>query len=258
LVCWTGGSTTGPKDQIIAALLAEPRPEDTAEDTPADDTLAEESAEHTADERAADERTAADATVSDDGHTEDDGPADGGPADDGPADDGPDDVGPNEPGPEGPDAAGPDADGRVRTGIEIRVGLATLLGLDEQPGEIPGLGPVLAEVARAVVARQVRGAEWRFAVTDPDGYLLLAGVTRRRPRDTGVADRPSAPSRGGIVELQVPAEQLAQLAANEAGPAGRAEQWAAVVATSPVSSPTGTNCSPRSTAVRATGSRARH
>ena len=60
-------------------------------------------------------------------------------------------------------------------GIEIRVGLATLLGRDDRPGEIPGLGQVTAEVARTAVAAQRRGAEWRFAIVDDEGYLLLAG-----------------------------------------------------------------------------------
>ncbi len=46
-----------------------------------------------------------------------------------------------------------------RVGIEIRIGLSTLLGLDSLPGEIPSLGPVCAEVARATVAKQRRGAQ---------------------------------------------------------------------------------------------------
>ena len=36
----------------------------------------------------------------------------------------------------------------ARAGVEIRVGLSTLLGRDSAPGEIPGLGPVGAGVAR--------------------------------------------------------------------------------------------------------------
>ena len=57
-------------------------------------------------------------------------------------------------------------------------------------GEIPGLGPVTAEAARAAVAAQRRGAEWRWAVVDEAGYLLLAGVTRRRPHTSRRADPP--------------------------------------------------------------------
>jgi hypothetical protein len=44
----------------------------------------------------------------------------------------------------------------VREGIEIRLGLATAAGLDERPGEIAGLGPVGASVARAATAAQRR------------------------------------------------------------------------------------------------------
>lgn len=43
---------------------------------------------------------------------------------------------------------------RLRVGVEVRVGPATLLGLDERCGEIPGLGPVLPDVARTIVAAQ--------------------------------------------------------------------------------------------------------
>lgn len=77
----------------------------------------------------------------------------------------------------------------VAAGIEIGVGLLTLLGLDQRPGEIPGWGPVTHEVARAVVARQ-RRARWRFAILDDAGYLLLAGTT---PPPT--PPRPARPHR---------------------------------------------------------------
>ena len=102
-------------------------------------------------------------------------------------------------------------------GVEIRVGLATLLGLDERPGEIPGWGPVLPEVARDLVGRY-RRAPWRFAVVDNEGHLLLAGTTRHRPE--GIL--PIA--EGGVVELHITAEMLAAL-----DPATHPE-WATVIA----------------------------
>ncbi len=95
------------------------------------------------------------------------------------------------------------------SGGEVRVGLGTLLGLDERCGEVPGWGPVLADVARSMVATR-RGAEWRFAITDEDGYLLFAGVTRRRPRGIGR-------SHDGVVEIHVRAALLGELAAGGAG-----------------------------------------
>ena len=76
--------------------------------------------------------------------------------------------------------------------------LSTLLGHDDHPGEIPGLGPIPATHARAVVADQ-RRAEWRWAITDAGGRLLFDGITRRRP--TGLA---ATGPRGGIVELHCP------------------------------------------------------
>ena len=126
-------------------------------------------------------------------------------------------AGRSEAGSTGGDAATPRDD---RRGIEIRVGLSTLLGLDEHPGEIPGLGPLVASAARVRVAVQ-RRAQWRFAVTDPDGQLLSEGVTRRRPSGTRGAAGPS----GGLVELHVPLNLLQELTASGAG-----EEWAGVVA----------------------------
>jgi hypothetical protein len=114
-----------------------------------------------------------------------------------------------------------------RVGVEVRVGLSTLLGRDRHPGEVAGWGPVTAEVAHTLVAAQ-RSAEWRYALTDWTGQLVLAGITRRRPHPTtpGSPDRGVAPCRGGIVELHLPAAQLTELAAD----LGACGQWAAVVA----------------------------
>jgi len=111
-----------------------------------------------------------------------------------------------------------------RVGIEVRVALSTLLGHDEHPGEIPGLGPIPASHARAVVAEQ-RRAEWRFAITDDTGRLLFDGVTRRRP--TGLA---ATGPRGGIVELHLPAALLTALtnSSDDAGPA--VTRWADLLA----------------------------
>ncbi|MGH8911184.1 MAG: DUF222 domain-containing protein [Acidimicrobiia bacterium] len=68
-----------------------------------------------------------------------------------------------------------------RGGVEIRVKLTTLLGLDENAGEIAGWGPVIADLARRIVERQA-GSQWRLIVTDPDtGAPVYSGVTRRRP-----------------------------------------------------------------------------
>jgi hypothetical protein len=114
-----------------------------------------------------------------------------------------------------PDGAGPAGAGPVSAcavaaggvqlrGVQVRVGLGTLLGRDEQPGELAGWGTVTAAVARRIVAGQLR-SEWRYAIHDEAGRLLFDGLTRRRPR--GVVSQTQAV--GGIVELHVPDTLLA-------------------------------------------------
>jgi hypothetical protein len=64
--------------------------------------------------------------------------------------------------------------------VNLSVGLTTLAGLDENPGVIPGWGPVIADVARQVVDRQV-SSEWRVTATDENGQPVAVVTTRRRP-----------------------------------------------------------------------------
>jgi hypothetical protein len=105
-------------------------------------------------------------------------------------------------------------------GSVLKIGIGTLLGLDEQPGEIAGWGMTTASVARGVAARQHR-AEWRFAIIDAAGRLLFDGSTRRRPR----ANAAPVQAQGGVVELHVPAELLEQPELAHRHPA-----WAGVLA----------------------------
>jgi hypothetical protein len=207
------------EEQIIAALLRESRPEDRSDDSRTDNVTCRDAArdDYRSDKDAEADDTGAAGPITEDATTT--VPA----TDNLGGDQRSSNAAPS-------DEAG--SDELVRVGIEVRVGLTTLIGLDERPGEIPGLGPVLAPVARAVVARQLRGAEWRFAVTDDDGHLLLAGVTRHRP--SGLHPRTKSVGagrcRGGIVELHVSAAQLARLAAECHSPEGQVSGWAAVVA----------------------------
>jgi Domain of unknown function (DUF222) len=67
--------------------------------------------------------------------------------------------------------------------VEIRVDLATLAGIDDKPGEIPGWGAVLADVARQIVDEQ-SDAEWRIIPTDENGQPIGVTTTRRRPTAT--------------------------------------------------------------------------
>lgn len=111
-----------------------------------------------------------------------------------------------------------------RVGVEVRVALSTLLGHDDRPGEIAGLGPIPATHARAVVAEQ-RRAEWRWAITDANGRLLFDGITRRRP--TGLA---ATGPRGGIVELHLPAALLSELTSVAPATEPAVARWAGVLA----------------------------
>lgn len=118
-----------------------------------------------------------------------------------------------------------------RVGVEVRVGLSTPLGHDQHPGDVPGWGPVPAEVARTMVAAH-RGAQWRYAITDATGGLVLAGITRRRPHHPAPAVGELPPCRGGIVELQVPATLLNELATDpETGglPLAALTAWQALI-----------------------------
>jgi hypothetical protein len=68
--------------------------------------------------------------------------------------------------------------------VDIHVDLATLSGLSEVPGEIPGWGPVIADIARQVAVANDHG-QWRVSVTDPGtGGVVWNGTTRRRPTAT--------------------------------------------------------------------------
>src|SRR5882672_2777614 len=70
--------------------------------------------------------------------------------------------------------------------IDIQVPLTTLLRLADFPGDLAGFGPVIADIARQVVAEQT-DATWRFSVYGPLGELISHGITRRRPTASDTA-----------------------------------------------------------------------
>ena len=59
----------------------------------------------------------------------------------------------------------------ARPEINVVVSLATLLGLADDPAEVPGLGPIPAEAARALAADGV----WRAWITDASGSVVATG-----------------------------------------------------------------------------------
>ncbi|MGH8941888.1 MAG: DUF222 domain-containing protein, partial [Acidimicrobiia bacterium] len=70
--------------------------------------------------------------------------------------------------------------GADRGVVDVRVDMTTLAGIDDHPGEIPGFGPVIADVARRIVDEQP-DSEWRIVTTDDNGHPVGVVTTRRRP-----------------------------------------------------------------------------
>jgi hypothetical protein len=74
--------------------------------------------------------------------------------------------------------------GTTKTLVQVTVPLSTLMGLDDQPGELAGYGAIPASVARDIAA----GGTWKRLLTDPlSGTLLDYGRTTYRP-PAGLAD----------------------------------------------------------------------
>jgi hypothetical protein len=67
----------------------------------------------------------------------------------------------------------------LRPQIQVSVALSTLLGLDEQPGEIDGIGPIPADLARRLAADP--SGTWRRLVTDELGHLIDYGRSTYEP-----------------------------------------------------------------------------
>ena len=86
--------------------------------------------------------------------------------------------------------------------LHLTVPLATLLGLADRPGEIPGLGPVdpwlARDLARAAAANPA--TTWCLTVTDQQGHAIGHGCARPAPknrarRPPGGPDPPDPPGR---------------------------------------------------------------
>src|SRR6478735_1470307 len=70
--------------------------------------------------------------------------------------------------------------GDPRTVDHLTMSLATLLGADDEPGDLAGYGPIDAQQARAMALDL--GSTWRRIVTDPlSGTVLDVGRTTYRP-----------------------------------------------------------------------------
>ncbi len=60
---------------------------------------------------------------------------------------------------------------RSRGTVDIQVDLTTLAGLTENPGELAGYGPVIADIARQVTDEQT-DSEWRYTITNDEGQVI--------------------------------------------------------------------------------------
>lgn len=123
-------------------------------------------------------------------------------------------------------AGGPDdgsdavVEGRgAGVGIEIKVKLSTLLGLDVHPGELTGYGPIRGEVVGEQVKARARG-RWRWVLCDDSGYLIDAGTTRARPPGHARRDQRDM----SITEFRLPLRLLKELLDN-----GGAGPWTTLV-----------------------------
>lgn len=63
--------------------------------------------------------------------------------------------------------------------VQVMVALSTLLGIDEQPGELAGDGPIPADLARTMAADPT--GTWTRLVTDDLGRLVDYGRKKYRP-----------------------------------------------------------------------------
>ncbi|MGI8878954.1 MAG: DUF222 domain-containing protein, partial [Jatrophihabitans sp.] len=67
----------------------------------------------------------------------------------------------------------------ARPAVQLTVAASTLLGLDEQPGELAGYGPIPAQMARRI--SQDETGTWRRLITDDHGRLVDYGSNVYRP-----------------------------------------------------------------------------
>ncbi|NMO90908.1 HNH endonuclease signature motif containing protein [Actinomycetospora sp. TBRC 11914] len=146
--------------------------------------------------------------------SEDSGRGDGAPGAGGPDDPRPDDSCPGNSGPEhnsGARRGSPEHSVEFAPGTAVGLRLSTLLGLDDAPGTLTGLGPVPTATARA--AALARGAaSWQVLVHDDDGHLTHLLVLRGPP---GAARDPR--HRRQTVQVTAPAELLHALATRARG-----------------------------------------
>ncbi len=66
-----------------------------------------------------------------------------------------------------------------RPSVQVTIAASTLMGLDQQPAELDGYGPITAAMGRRIAADPT--AQWRVLVTDDTGLVRRAGSKTYRP-----------------------------------------------------------------------------
>ena len=76
--------------------------------------------------------------------------------------------------------------------MNLTIPLATLLGLADRPGEIPGIGPIDPGLAQDLAQAAARNPKttWCVTVTDNDGHATGHGCARLAPRANRDRDGP--------------------------------------------------------------------
>ncbi len=126
---------------------------------------------------------------------------------------------PGRAGPAGGAAGG--AAGGFAGRVTLTVPLATLLGLDQRPGEIPGIGPIDPDLANGLARAAARNpaTTWCVTVTDRHGHAVGHGCARPEPK--GRRTRAGPP--GGHRDRDGPG--FAFMPTGEDGPAGGYGSW---------------------------------
>ncbi|MGQ0847406.1 MAG: HNH endonuclease signature motif containing protein, partial [Sporichthyaceae bacterium] len=93
-----------------------------------------------------------------------------------------------------------------QAGVQVRIRLTTLLGLDRAPAELAGWTPVAPGYALDLMAT-MSAAQWRYVLTDEEGRSIGSGLIHTRPRGW----RRRAVRHRGILDLLVPASLLRDL-----------------------------------------------
>lgn len=118
-----------------------------------------------------------------------------------------------------------------RGGVALLIPWRTLAGVTAEAGQVSRIGPVTAEVARALAAVAVNEAdcEWRMIITGPAGNALAVTTIRKSwlaPNRRQARAAGEQPRRGGQVVARVvltlPLAALDKAKAPRQGPAGRA------------------------------------